>query len=60
MGLRIKILSGFLILAIMLCVAGVWSIYQFRSIGASVQALLDDNYKSINAASKRGYSRKNQ
>lgn len=50
MGLRIKILSGFLILAIMLCVAGVWSIYELRSIGTSVQGLLDDNYKSINAA----------
>ena len=50
MGLRIKILSGFLILAIMLCVAGVWSIYELRSIGTSVQRLLDDNYKSINAA----------
>jgi HAMP domain-containing protein len=50
MGLRIKILSGFLILAIMLCVAGAWSIYELRSIGTSVQRLLDDNYKSINAA----------
>ena len=50
MGLRDKILSGFLILAIMLCVAGIWSIYELRSIGTSVQALLDDNYKSINAS----------
>ncbi len=50
MGLRIKILSGFLILATMLCVAGVWSIYELRSIGTSVPRLLDDNYKSINAA----------
>lgn len=50
MGLRVKILSGFLILAIMLCVAGIWSIYELRSIGTSVQALLDDNYKSINAS----------
>ena len=50
MGLRIKILSGFLILAIMLCVAGVWSIYELRSIGSSVQDLLYDNYKSISAA----------
>ena len=50
MGLRIKILSGFLTLAIMLCVAGIWSIYELRSIGTSVQGLLDDNYKSINAS----------
>jgi hypothetical protein len=50
MKLRGKILSGFLLLALMLLVAGAWSIYQLRSIGASVQRLLDDNYRSINAA----------
>ena len=50
MGLRFKILSGFLILAIMLCIAGIWSIYELTTVGSSVQALLDDNYKSINAA----------
>lgn len=50
MGIRIKIFSGFLILAIMLAVAGAWSIYELRSIGTSVQNLLDDNYKSIGAA----------
>ena len=52
MGLRIKILSGFIILAVMLCLAGVWSIFELSSIGGSVQGLLDDNYKSINAAKK--------
>ncbi|MFQ5637276.1 MAG: MCP four helix bundle domain-containing protein [bacterium] len=52
MGLRLKILSGFLILAMMLLIAGVWSIYELRSIGTSVQKLLDDNYTSINAAKK--------
>jgi len=50
MGLRAKILSGFLILAIMLLVAGVWSIRELRSVGTSVQKILDDNYRSINAA----------
>lgn len=50
MGLRAKILSGFLILAIMLFAAGAWSVYELRTIGTSVQKLLDDNYKSINAA----------
>jgi methyl-accepting chemotaxis protein len=49
MGLRVKILSGFLILTIMLAVAGVWSIYELTVVGTSVQGLLDDNYKSINA-----------
>jgi HAMP domain-containing protein len=50
MGVRAKILSGFLILTIMLLVAGVWSIYELRNIGQSVHELLDQNYKSIRAA----------
>lgn len=50
MGIRAKILSGFLILATMLLVAGAWSIYELRNIGMSVQKLLQDNYKSIDAA----------
>jgi len=50
MGLRFKVLSGFLILCFLLLAAGVWSIYELRSIGTSVQRLLDDNYKSIDAA----------
>jgi len=52
MGLRIKILSGFLILTMMLLIAGVWSIYELRTIGSSAQALLDDNYRSIDAGKK--------
>ncbi len=54
MKLRMKILSGFLILAIMLAGAGVLSIYELLSIGSSVNRLLMDNYKSIDAA--RGMS----
>jgi HAMP domain-containing protein len=50
MSLRLKILSGFLVLVLMLAIAGIWSIYQLTSIGTSVQNLLDDNYKSIKAA----------
>ncbi len=50
MGIRFKILSGFLILAMMLCVAGVWSIYELTAMGTSVKGLLDENYKSISAA----------
>lgn len=50
MGLRTKILSGFLILATMLLVAGAWSIYELSNIGISVQKLLNENYKSIDAA----------
>ena len=50
MSLRFKILFGFLILAAMLFAAGSLSIYELTNIGHSVQSLLDDNYKSINAA----------
>jgi len=50
MKLRTKILSGFLILAIMLACAGILSIYELLSIGSSVNRLISDNYKSINAA----------
>jgi len=50
MGIRAKILLGFLILATMLFLAGAWSIYELRTVGISVQRLLDDNYKSIQAA----------
>ena len=52
MKLRMKIMSGFLILAVMLAVAGIFSIYELTSIRSSVQSLLDDNYKSIVAARK--------
>jgi len=50
MNLRVKILSGFLILSIMLFTAGVLSICELNKIGYSVQAILDENYKSIDAS----------
>lgn len=50
MGMKIKILSGFLLLSFMLAIAGAWSIYELRSTGSSVHALLDDNYRSIHAS----------
>jgi HAMP domain-containing protein len=50
MGLRWKIFSGFLILSLMLVLAGVWSIVQIRGVGLSVRGILDDNYRSIQAA----------
>ncbi len=52
MGIRLKILLGFLTLAVMLFIAGVWSIYQLNSIGSSIPKLLDENYQSIHAAKK--------
>ena len=50
MGIRAKILSGFLILAAMLLIAGAWSIYELKNIGLSAQIILDENFKSIDAA----------
>lgn len=50
MGLRIKILAGFLILSAMLLLAGLWSIHELNLIGSSVQKILDENYRSIRAA----------
>lgn len=50
MGLRLKILSGFLALALMLFLAGIWSIYELSAIGGSGQKLLRENYRSIQAA----------
>ncbi|MBN2243776.1 MAG: MCP four helix bundle domain-containing protein [Acidobacteria bacterium] len=52
MKLRMKIMSGFLILVIMLAIAGIFSIYELMSMSSSVQSLLDDNYKSIIAGKK--------
>lgn len=52
MKLRMKILSGFLILAVMLAIAGIFFIHELTSINTSVQNLVDENYKSIDAAKK--------
>jgi HAMP domain-containing protein len=51
MNLRFKILSGFLILAVMLFTAGLVSIAELNRIRYSVKGLLEENYKSILAAS---------
>lgn len=34
----------------MLLIAGTWSLYELRNVGASVQKLLNENYKSVDAA----------
>lgn len=48
MNLRNKILSGFIILALMLTIAGAWSIYHFQFIGNRVNRIMNREYKSIN------------
>jgi HAMP domain-containing protein len=50
MGLRMKIVSGFLVLALMLLLAGAWSVFELRNIAGSVPKILEDHYKSIRAA----------
>jgi len=50
MPLRLRIHSGFLVLAVLLLVAGVWTTWEMRSVGSSVQGILDENYRSIHAA----------
>ncbi|MBU8891542.1 MAG: hypothetical protein KOO66_02100 [Bacteroidales bacterium] len=50
MKIKFKILTGFLLIIIMLLIAGAMSIYEFSRIGKSVRALIDDNYKTIEAS----------
>lgn len=50
MKMKIKILAGFLLIIIMLLIAGAMSIYEFSRIGKSVKALIDDNYTTLEAS----------
>jgi len=50
MKLRLKILSGFFIIVLMLFLAGIWSITELSALGGTVDKILEENYKSINAA----------
>jgi methyl-accepting chemotaxis protein len=50
MSLRSKILSGFLILGLMLAIAGIWSIYHFQFISNRVNNMMDNEYHTINSS----------
>ena len=50
MKLRLKIFIGFLILAAVLIMAEIWSIYQVNSMRLSVKDTLDGNYRGIRTA----------
>jgi methyl-accepting chemotaxis protein len=52
MGIKFKILSGFLILAAMLAIAGIWSVIEIRSIGDTVETILDKEYASVASVKK--------
>ncbi len=49
-SIKWKIFFGFLVLAFMLFVAGSITIYQFVSLSKTVNSILDNNYKIIQAA----------
>lgn len=50
MKIKFKILSGFTLIIMMLVIAGFMSIYEFSRLSKSVSALIDDNYKTIEAS----------
>lgn len=47
MGIRGKILMGFLILVFMLFASGALSVFELTKLGRTVKGLITDNYKSI-------------
>ncbi len=50
MKIKIKILIGFITLVILLAAAATYSIIEFSHISSSVNAFLDNNYKTIQAS----------
>jgi NtrC-family two-component system sensor histidine kinase KinB len=54
MKLRFKLISAFLTVAMLLIVAGFWSIKGFNELGVSVQGVLDENYQTIRAMHRMG------
>ena len=47
MGIKGKILSGFVLIGLILFISGVMSMYMLTTVGKSVSGLLHENYKSI-------------
>ncbi len=50
MHLKLKLLSAFLTIATLLIVAGLWSIKGFKDVQISIKNILDENYRTIQAA----------
>lgn len=50
MKIKFKILSGFALIIAMLVIAGFMSIIEFSKLSESVNALIEDNYKTIEAS----------
>jgi len=49
MKIKLKLFLGFFTLVLMLALAGAYSIIEFTRISSSVNAILEDNYQSIQA-----------
>jgi len=47
MGIKGKVLSGFVLLGLILLISGAMSMYLLTTVGKSVSGLLHENYKSI-------------
>ena len=50
--IKLKILAGFMLLIALLMVAGAVSVVEFVKLSSSVNALIEDNYKTIEASKK--------
>jgi CHASE3 domain sensor protein len=51
-SLKLKILAGFMLLIALLMVAGTVSVIEFLKLSHSLTALIEDNYKTIEASKK--------
>lgn len=60
MGIKVKVMLGFVILASLLVISGMISIYELTKLGDSVTTLLDDNYRSIEYANNMSEGLSNQ
>lgn len=52
MNIRKQILLGFIFMAAILTLSGLWSVYGLRSFDKNISKFLDDNCTGINAAKK--------
>lgn len=60
MGIRLKIITGFIILASLLVISGLISIYELTKLGNSVNTLINDNYRSIDYSKQMSLSLEQQ
>ena len=56
MSIKLKMIAGFCILALLLMLSGLISIYELRKLGQSVTTVLNDNFRSISYADQMSRS----